>query len=79
MCTIIFDEDDYKRIIDTKSIKKEDQIFVKERMKLLRRINTQHNVFLETYKLFENTFVFKGKPLKDFIDKEIERTDGTLK
>ena len=45
-------------------------------MKLLRRINTQHNVFLETYKLFENTFVFKKAPLKDFLEKEIEKTEN---
>lgn len=59
----------------TKSITKEDTQFVKKRETLFKRIMTQMNTFLETYKLFNNEFIFKGGPLKEYIMIQLEKVN----
>lgn len=41
---------------------------------LFKRILTQMNTFLESYKLFNNQFVFKKMPLKDYLQIMSDRT-----
>ena len=72
----LFDERHFEDINSQQSIKKEDQIFLKKREIYFRRVLTQVNTFLETYRLFKTEFVFKGTPIKEYIlsqmDKAIE-------
>ena len=79
ICSSIYDEEEFSRIINDKSIKKEDQIFVKERMRMFRRIQSQMSVFLEDYKLFENKFVFKGQSLSDYVEQQVEKVENAIK
>ena len=40
---------------------------------------TQVNNFLETYRLFNNEFVFKGVPIREYILTEIDKVQSALK
>lgn len=44
---------------------------MKKRELLFKRIMTQMNSFLESYKLFNNQFIFKGKPLKEYLQDQL--------
>ena len=50
----IYDEEEVQRIIDNKSFSMEDVSFLRKRDTMFKRILTQSNAFLETYKLFNN-------------------------
>lgn len=50
----IYDEDEVQRIVNTKSFSMEDVNFLRKRDTMFKRILTQQNTFLETYKLFNN-------------------------
>ena len=41
---------------------------------MFKRILTQSNAFLETYKLFNNQFTFKKMPLRDYLNIMSDRT-----
>ena len=69
----LYDAERFQDIVDTKSIKKEDQIFVKKREILFKRIMAQLNNFLEGYRLFNNNFIFKGQPLREYVMIELEK------
>ena len=55
-----YDETRIQKIVDTKSIKKEDQIFVSKRLIFLTRIAAQQKIFISQYKMFDMNFNFKG-------------------
>lgn len=71
----IYDSVRFQEIIMNKSITKEDNQFVKRREVLFKRIMTQMNTFLETYKLFNNEFVFKQGPLKEYVMMQLEKVN----
>jgi len=50
----LFDAEKFEEIIDTDSIKREDQEFIKKREICFKRIMSQINNFLESYRLFNN-------------------------
>ena len=56
----LFDAEHFQKIMDTKSIKKDDQVFVDKREIFFRRIMSLMNNFLEVYRLFNNKMTFKG-------------------
>ena len=41
---------------------------------MFKRIMAQTNTFLESYKLFDDHFVFKKMPMKDYLQIGSERT-----
>ena len=69
---IIFDKEIIKQIIKEKSITKENQVFAKHHEIIIRRLSTQINSFLDSYKLFKVEFIFNGAPLMNFVDTELE-------
>ena len=74
----LFDQERFQKIVDTKSIKKEDQVFIKKREVYFRRIMAQVNNFMETYR-FLSEFTFKSVPLTEYIQIELEKvTSGKL-
>jgi len=76
----LFDAPKFQEIVDTKSIRKEDQIFIKKREQYFRRIMSQVNNFLDSYKLFGGDFLFKAQNIKELIMKEIESiTEAKIK
>ena len=68
----LFDQQRFQDIIDSKSIKKEDQAFIKKREVYFRRIMSQVNNFQETYR-FLAEFLFKAQKLTEYIQIEIEK------
>lgn len=60
---VILEEKRVQDITDGKSIKLEDQVFLKRHEIFLHRLSTQISSFLESYKLFKVEFVFKQAPL----------------
>jgi hypothetical protein len=50
----IYDEEEVKRIVKNKSFSMEDVNFLRKRDTMFKRILTQSNAFMETYKLFNN-------------------------
>mmetsp|Transcript_1923 Transcript_1923/g.2740 ORF Transcript_1923/g.2740 Transcript_1923/m.2740 type:complete len:224 (-) Transcript_1923:560-1231(-) len=71
-------EEVLQKIVETGSLKKEDQVLVKKREIYFRRIMAQVNNFMETYKLFSD-FNFRNKPFREFLMAEIEKlTDVKL-
>lgn len=57
--------------MDTKSILKEDQLFVQKREIFIKRIQTQQNNFGTQYKIFNPDFEFQGRPFKDWISNQL--------
>jgi hypothetical protein len=54
LSTTIYDGARVQEILDTKSFSYEDINFLKKRSTMFKRILTQSNGFLESYKLFNN-------------------------
>lgn len=54
LSTTIYDGARVQEILDTKSFSYEDVNFLKKRSTMFKRILTQSNGFLESYKLFNN-------------------------
>lgn len=78
MCATVYDGTKVSDIMDNKSFTFEDVSFLKKRATMLKRILTQSNTFLETYKLFNDLFTFKKMPLRDYINIMAERTKKAL-
>ena len=68
----LFDQERFQTIIDTKSIKKEDQMFINKREVYFRRIMAQVNNFMETYR-FLSEFTFKSIHMTEYIQVELEK------
>ena len=68
-----YDETKVQNIIDTGSIKKEDQLFISKRLIFLTRITAQQKIFSAHYKQFDPSFIFKGQPLKEYILTQLTR------
>lgn len=63
---MLYDKERFKLIEKNGSTSKEDLKFINHREALIKRIMTQVNSFIQTYKLFYS-FVFKGEPLIDYL------------
>jgi len=78
LSSTIYDGNKVQKIIDSKSMSSDDVTFLKKRDVMFKRILTQSNTFLETYKLFNNQFTFKKMPLKDYLQIMSDRTKKAL-
>ena len=74
----IYDSHELPRIMDEKSFSMEDVLFLKKRDTMFKRILTQSNTFLETYKLFNNQFIFKKMQIRDYLTIMSDRTKKAL-
>lgn len=51
----------------------EAQRFVQKRERLFRRIQAQQNSMLEDHKIFNGNFQFKGKPMQEYIQEQLDQ------
>lgn len=71
----ILDETRLQYIVDTESIMKEDQIFVKKREILIKRIMAQLNLFKDQHKLFIGEFIFQQEDLREYMLTQFTRQE----
>lgn len=67
-----FDKPEFERRMQTqkKTLGKDDETFLKKRLHTIKRLLSQINNFLLMYKIFNDSFIYKGHDIYEYLNAE---------